>query len=103
MFSKLNMPTRTTAESDHKMFNKQEVMRVVKAQGFFWLLQEKLAALEASIEQRLKWAGGDNPDLAPVLQDFEATIAERRNLVLKESQRANQVWLIPISLLVQDI
>ncbi|KAF3818996.1 hypothetical protein GH733_012413 [Mirounga leonina] len=54
-------------------------------------VQEKLAALEASIEQRLKWAGGANPALAPVLQDFEATIAERRNLVLKESQRASQV------------
>lgn len=61
---------------------------------FCWLSQEKLAALEASIEQRLKWAGGANPALAPVLQDFEATIAERRNLVLKESQRASQVlWV----------
>ncbi|KAK7833348.1 hypothetical protein U0070_017347 [Myodes glareolus] len=57
-------------------------------------VQEKLAALEASIEQRLKWAGGANPALAPVLQDFEATIAERRNLVLKESQRANQVTFL---------
>lgn len=58
----------------------------------FWSpTQEKLAALEASIEQRLKWAGGANPALAPVLQDFDATIAERRNLVLKESQRASQV------------
>lgn len=60
--------------------------------GFFSSsIQEKLAALEASIEQRLKWAGGANPALAPVLQDFDATIAERRNLVLKESQRASQV------------
>uniref|UniRef100_A0A5F8A8I1 non-specific serine/threonine protein kinase n=1 Tax=Macaca mulatta TaxID=9544 RepID=A0A5F8A8I1_MACMU len=57
-------------------------------------VQEKLAALEASIEQRLKWAGGANPALAPVLQDFEATIAERRNLVLKESQRASQVTFL---------
>lgn len=54
-------------------------------------MQEKLAALEASIEQRLKLAGGANPALAPVLQDFDATIAERRSLVLKESQRASQV------------
>lgn len=59
--------------------------------GFSSPMQEKLAALEASIEQRLKWAGGANPALAPVLQDFDATIAERRNLVLKESQRASQV------------
>ncbi|XP_047289749.1 serine/threonine-protein kinase SMG1 isoform X4 [Homo sapiens] len=57
-------------------------------------VQEKLAALESSIEQRLKWAGGANPALAPVLQDFEATIAERRNLVLKESQRASQVTFL---------
>ncbi|OXB68877.1 hypothetical protein ASZ78_002292 [Callipepla squamata] len=57
-------------------------------------VQEKLAALEASIEQRLKWAGGANPALAPVLQDFDATIAERRNLVLKESQRASQVTFL---------
>lgn len=63
--------------------------------GFFSSsMQEKLAALEASIEQRLKWAGGANPALAPVLQDFDATIAERRNLVLKESQRASQVLQI---------
>eukprot|EP00062_Callorhinchus_milii_P009126 gi/632952733/ref/XP_007892012.1/ PREDICTED: serine/threonine-protein kinase SMG1 [Callorhinchus milii] len=57
-------------------------------------VQEKLAALEASIEQRLKWAGGANPALAPVLQDFEATITERRNMVLKESQRTNQVTFL---------
>lgn len=53
-----------------------------------------MAALEGSIEQRLKWAGGANPALTPVLQDFEATIAERRALVMKESQRANQVTFL---------
>ncbi|XP_029431896.1 serine/threonine-protein kinase SMG1 isoform X1 [Rhinatrema bivittatum] len=57
-------------------------------------VQEKLSGLEASIEQRLKWAGGANPALAPVLQDFETTITERRNLVLKESQRTNQVTFL---------
>ncbi|CAI9571207.1 unnamed protein product [Staurois parvus] len=57
-------------------------------------VQEKLAALEASIEQRLKWAGGANPALAPVLQDFESTITERRNFVLKENQRTNQVTFL---------
>ncbi|XP_044160054.1 LOW QUALITY PROTEIN: serine/threonine-protein kinase SMG1 [Bufo gargarizans] len=56
--------------------------------------QEKLATLEASIEQRLKWAGGANPALAPVLQDFEATISERRNFMLKESQRTSQVTFL---------
>ncbi|XP_075035849.1 serine/threonine-protein kinase SMG1 [Mixophyes fleayi] len=57
-------------------------------------VQEKLASLEASIEQRLKWAGGANPALAPVLQDFDATITERRNFVLTESQRTSQVTFL---------
>ncbi|XP_035389717.1 serine/threonine-protein kinase SMG1 [Electrophorus electricus] len=57
-------------------------------------VQEKLASLEGSIEQRLKWAGGANPALAPVLQDFEGTITERRALVAKESQRTSQVTLL---------
>ncbi|KAK1162804.1 serine/threonine-protein kinase SMG1-like [Acipenser oxyrinchus oxyrinchus] len=57
-------------------------------------VQEKLASLEGSIEQRLKWAGGANPALAPVLQDFEVTIGERRSLVIKEGQHANQVTFL---------
>ncbi|MGH0124210.1 UNVERIFIED_CONTAM: hypothetical protein FKN15_024639 [Acipenser sinensis] len=57
-------------------------------------VQEKLASLEGSIEQRLKWAGGANPALAPVLQDFEATISERRSLVMKEGQHTNQVTFL---------
>ncbi|XP_053326618.1 serine/threonine-protein kinase SMG1 [Spea bombifrons] len=57
-------------------------------------VQDKLATLEASIEQRLKWAGGANPALTPVLQDFETTIAERRSFILKESQRTNQVTFL---------
>lgn len=56
-----------------------------------WCTQEKLASLEASIEQRLKWAGGANPALAPVLQDFEMTIRERRSVVARENQRTSQV------------
>lgn len=60
--------------------------------GFFCCFpQEKLASLEASIEQRLKWAGGANPALAPVLQDFEMTIRERRAMVARENQRTSQV------------
>lgn len=56
-----------------------------------WSPQEKLASLEASIEQRLKWAGGANPALAPVFQDFEMTISERRAMVARENQRTSQV------------
>uniref|UniRef100_A0A4W6DZP7 non-specific serine/threonine protein kinase n=1 Tax=Lates calcarifer TaxID=8187 RepID=A0A4W6DZP7_LATCA len=55
---------------------------------------EKLASLEASIEQRLKWAGGANPALAPVLQDFEMTIRERRSVVARENQRTSQVTFL---------
>ena len=62
-----------------------------------WYLQEKLASLEASIEQRLKWAGGANPALAPVLQDFEMTIRERRSMVARDNQRTSQVKLRPCS------
>ncbi len=62
-----------------------------------WCPQEKLAALEASIEQRLKWAGGANPALAPVLQDFEMTIRERRAMVARENQRTSQVTPLPKS------
>lgn len=50
-----------------------------------------MISLEASIEQRLKWAGGANPVLAPVLQDFEMTIRERRAMVARENQRTSQV------------
>lgn len=70
------------------------VIRVVSCMKHFscwWCLQEKLASLEASIEQRLKWAGGANPALAPVLQDFEMTIRERRAMVARDNQRTSQV------------
>lgn len=71
------------------------------------MYQEKMLSLEASIEQRLKWAGGANPALAPVLQDFEMTIRERRALVARENQRAAQVptctnWAQKLSLLIRD-
>uniref|UniRef100_S4RYT5 SMG1 nonsense mediated mRNA decay associated PI3K related kinase n=1 Tax=Petromyzon marinus TaxID=7757 RepID=S4RYT5_PETMA len=55
-------------------------------------LQERVAVLEGSIEQRLKWAGGANPALAPVLQDFEATICQRRGTLLTEKERVSKVW-----------
>ncbi|XP_016104477.1 serine/threonine-protein kinase SMG1-like isoform X2 [Sinocyclocheilus grahami] len=73
---------------------KKKLYKLSQDEASIGSVQEKLAGLEGSIEQRLKWAGGANPALAPVLQDFEATIAERRALVLKESQRANQVTFL---------
>ncbi|XP_016323516.1 serine/threonine-protein kinase SMG1-like, partial [Sinocyclocheilus anshuiensis] len=73
---------------------KKKLYKLSQDEASIGSVQEKLAGLEGSIEQRLKWAGGANPALAPVLQDFEATIAERRALVLKESQCANQVTFL---------
>ncbi|XP_032817004.1 serine/threonine-protein kinase SMG1 isoform X1 [Petromyzon marinus] len=57
-------------------------------------LQERVAVLEGSIEQRLKWAGGANPALAPVLQDFEATICQRRGTLLTEKERVSKVTML---------
>ncbi|KAG9334965.1 hypothetical protein JZ751_006188 [Albula glossodonta] len=73
---------------------KKKLYKLSQDEASIASVQEKLASLEGSIEQRLKWAGGANPALAPVLQDFEATIAERRALVLKESQCASQVTFL---------
>ncbi|XP_069036868.1 serine/threonine-protein kinase SMG1 isoform X1 [Lepisosteus oculatus] len=73
---------------------KKKLYKLSQDEASIASVQEKLAALEGSIEQRLKWAGGANPALAPVLQDFEATIGERRALVMKEGQRTSQVTFL---------
>ncbi|XP_067088604.1 serine/threonine-protein kinase SMG1 isoform X1 [Osmerus mordax] len=73
---------------------KKKMYKLSQDEAAIATVQEKLAALEASIEQRLKWAGGANPALAPVLQDFELTITERRALVARESQRTSQVTFL---------
>ncbi|XP_045069168.1 serine/threonine-protein kinase SMG1 [Coregonus clupeaformis] len=73
---------------------KKKLYKLSQDEAAITALQEKLASLEGSIEQRLKWAGGANPALAPVLQDFDLTIAERRALVARESQRTSQVTFL---------
>ncbi|XP_063077660.1 serine/threonine-protein kinase SMG1 isoform X2 [Engraulis encrasicolus] len=73
---------------------KKKLYKLSQDEAAIVAVQEKLAALEGSIEQRLKWAGGANPALAPVLQDFEVTIGDRRTLVVKESQRSSQVTFL---------
>ncbi|XP_030645489.1 serine/threonine-protein kinase SMG1 isoform X2 [Chanos chanos] len=73
---------------------KKKLFKLSQDEAAIAAVQEKLAGLEGSIEQRLKWAGGANPALAPVLQDFEGTINERRALVMKESQRTSQVTFL---------
>ncbi|XP_052368530.1 serine/threonine-protein kinase SMG1-like [Oncorhynchus keta] len=56
---------------------KKKLYKLSQDEAAIAAVQEKLASLEGSIEQRLKWAGGGCA-LAPVLQDFDLTIAERR-------------------------
>lgn len=73
---------------------KKKIYKLSQDEAAIAAVQEKLASLEGSIEQRLKWAGGANPALAPVLQDFDLTIAERRALVALESQRTSQVTFL---------
>ncbi|KAL4659048.1 serine/threonine-protein kinase SMG1 isoform X1 [Arapaima gigas] len=73
---------------------KKKLYKLSQDEAAIASVQEKLATLEGSIEQRLKWAGGANPALTPVLQDFEAAMAERRALVASESQRASQVTFL---------
>ncbi|XP_066497814.1 serine/threonine-protein kinase SMG1 isoform X2 [Hoplias malabaricus] len=73
---------------------KKKLYKLSQDEAAIASVQEKLASLEGSIEQRLKWAGGANPALAPVLQDFEGTITERRALVMKENQRISQVTFL---------
>ncbi|XP_056143769.1 serine/threonine-protein kinase SMG1 [Lampris incognitus] len=73
---------------------KKKLYKLSQDEAAIAAIQEKLASLEASIEQRLKWAGGANPALAPVLQDFELTISERRAMVARENQRTSQVTFL---------
>ncbi|KAM9843156.1 serine/threonine-protein kinase SMG1 [Aulostomus maculatus] len=86
----VSIPPRSVILSNMK----KKLYKLSQDEGAIVAIQEKLAALEASIEQRLKWAGGANPALAPVLQDFEMTIRERRAMVARENQRASQVTFL---------
>lgn len=86
----VSIPPRTVILSNMK----KKLYKLSQDEGAIVSIQEKLASLEASIEQRLKWAGGANPALAPVLQDFELTIRERRAMVARENQRTSQVTFL---------
>ncbi|XP_072224935.1 serine/threonine-protein kinase SMG1 isoform X3 [Leuresthes tenuis] len=86
----VSVPPRSVILSNMK----KKLYKLSQDEGAIVAIQEKLASLEASIEQRLKWAGGANPALAPVLQDFEMTIRERRSMVARDNQRTNQVTFL---------
>ncbi|XP_022609395.1 serine/threonine-protein kinase SMG1 [Seriola dumerili] len=86
----VSIPPRSVILSNMK----KKLYKLSQDEGAIIGIQEKLASLEASIEQRLKWAGGANPALAPVLQDFEMTIRERRGVVARENQRTSQVTFL---------
>ncbi|KAM8824507.1 serine/threonine-protein kinase SMG1 isoform 2-T2 [Synchiropus picturatus] len=86
----VSIPPRSVILSNMK----KKLYKLSQDEGAIVAIQEKLASLEGSIEQRLKWAGGANPALAPVLQDFEMTIRERRAMVARENQRTSQVTFL---------
>ncbi|XP_023140718.2 serine/threonine-protein kinase SMG1 isoform X2 [Amphiprion ocellaris] len=86
----ISIPPRSVILSNMK----KKLYKLSQDEGAIIAIQEKLASLEASIEQRLKWAGGANPALAPVLQDFEMTIRERRAMVARDNQRTSQVTFL---------
>ncbi|XP_033501746.1 serine/threonine-protein kinase SMG1 [Epinephelus lanceolatus] len=86
----VSIPPRSVILSNMK----KKLYKLSQDEGSIVAIQEKLVSLEASIEQRLKWAGGANPALAPVLQDFEMTIRERRAMVARENQRTSQVTFL---------
>ncbi|XP_071393422.1 serine/threonine-protein kinase SMG1 [Centroberyx affinis] len=86
----VSLPPRSIILSNMK----KKLYKLSQDEAAIAAVQEKLASLEASIEQRLKWAGGANPALAPVLQDFEMTIGERRAMVARENQRTSQVTFL---------
>uniref|UniRef100_A0A667Z9R8 non-specific serine/threonine protein kinase n=1 Tax=Myripristis murdjan TaxID=586833 RepID=A0A667Z9R8_9TELE len=86
----VSLPPRSIILSNMK----KKLYKLSQDEAAIAAIQEKLASLEASIEQRLKWAGGANPALAPVLQDFEMTIGERRAMVARENQRTSQVTFL---------
>ncbi|XP_008297822.1 serine/threonine-protein kinase SMG1 [Stegastes partitus] len=86
----VSIPPRSVILSNMK----KKLYKLSQDEGAIIAIQEKLASLEASIEQRLKWAGGANPALAPVLQDFEMTIRERRAMVARDNQRTSQVTFL---------
>nr|XP_046270775.1 serine/threonine-protein kinase SMG1 isoform X2 [Scatophagus argus] len=86
----VSIPPRSVILSNMK----KKLYKLSQDEGAMAAIQEKLVSLEGSIEQRLKWAGGANPALAPVLQDFEMTIRERRAMVARENQRTSQVTFL---------
>lgn len=86
----VNIPPRSVILNNMK----KKLYKLSQEESAIVTVQEKLVSLEASIEQRLKWAGGANPALAPVLQDFEMTIRERRAMVARENQRSSQVTFL---------
>ncbi|XP_069566221.1 serine/threonine-protein kinase SMG1 isoform X2 [Brachyistius frenatus] len=86
----VSIPPRSVILSNMK----KKLYKLSQDEGAIVAIQEKLVSLEASIEQRLKWAGGANPALAPVLQDFEMTIRERRAMVARDNQRTSQVTFL---------
>lgn len=54
-------------------------------------VMERYNQLESSIEQRLKWAGGANPALNNVVEQFHEAVNERKALLVV-SRPILRVW-----------
>ena len=54
-------------------------------------VMERYNQLELSIEQRLKWAGGANPALNNVVEQFHEAVNERKALLVV-SRPILRVW-----------
>ena len=52
---------------------------------FRFLFQEKATSFVTSVQQRLKWAAGANPNLQTVLSSVETDARKRSVLLKKES------------------
>lgn len=85
--SSMITPARATIMADLK----KRVQGLIHMDSVVKGVEEKLAAQESSIEQRLKWAAGANPALNPVLQNFEQTLAARKMLMTVESKHSSDI------------
>ncbi|XP_064619648.1 serine/threonine-protein kinase SMG1-like isoform X2 [Lineus longissimus] len=85
--NQLVMPNRASVMSELG----KGVQSLISQEAALVAIQERYIQLESGIEQRLKWAAGANPTLAPVLQHFEQAIADRKRLLELEGKNSSDV------------
>ena len=62
-------------------------------------INERHEALEATATQRLRWAAGANPTLAATLQQLEAAVAAKNELLINENSVSLAVQTLSASIL----